>query len=164
MAHAPFFADAILRIYLWPSLVVHDISGKLTGDHMRTIERGYLHALSTSHKGIVGIALMRPGTPVATEEARAEGARFTKELGTRVSRVAMVVEGSGVTATALRTVIRALNILARGQSLVVCARPSEGVQAVAPILESLTGKPVDQMALLREIEATRSAAPAAIAS
>jgi len=164
MPHEPFFSDAAIRISLLPSVVVHDVSGQLTVDHMLKIEKAYLQALTTSPKGVVGITLMQPATPVATVEARAEGARFIKELATRVPRVAMVVESSGVSGAALRTVIRALNVLARSQSMVVCATAAAGVSAVAPILQSITGKPVDQMALLRDIEATRSITRAAIAS
>jgi len=164
MSHELFFSDSVLRISIWPGVVVHDVSGKVTVNHMLKMEKAYLHALAASPKGVVGISLLQPATPVAGEAARAEGARFTKELAARVPRIAMVVEGSGVGGAALRTVIRALNVLTRSQAMVVCATPAAGVAAVAPVLQSLTGKPVDQAGLLREIEATRVLPRTAVAS
>jgi hypothetical protein len=164
MSHELFFSDSILRISIWPAVVVHDVAGKVTVDHMLRMEKAYLHALAASPKGVVGISLLQPGTPVAGDDARAEGARFVRDLGNRVPRVAMVVEATGVGGAAMRTVIRAVNVVSRTQSLVVCASLSAGVAAVAPVLQSLTGKPVDQAGLIREIEATRTIPRTAVAS
>jgi hypothetical protein len=110
---------------------------------MRTMERGYLEALSNNPKGAVGLSFLRPGTPVASAEARAEGARFVKDLGMRVPRVAMVVEEGGVAGSAMRTVIRGINIITRNPSLVVCANMAEGIQLLLPVLSQISKVPID---------------------
>ncbi|NUP04898.1 MAG: hypothetical protein HOW73_02430 [Polyangiaceae bacterium] len=137
MPQIRFFMDDAVCISLWRNVVVTDTAGLLDVNHMKTFEKAFRTVLLT-HKEAVGLALLRPGTPVSSSEARAESARFIKDLGPSLVRVAMVIEDKGILATMMRSVIRGLNVVMRNSTLIILANQTEAIRSLLPNIGNVT--------------------------
>jgi hypothetical protein len=129
-----FHQEPSLAISFWRNLAVVDVRGDLTVEAMRTIDRSYRTLLPTYPAGIVAMAIVRPGVPVSSSEARSEGARLTKALGESLLRIVFVIEDNGVFAQAMRSVIRGLNVIMRNAKMTAYESVEEATQAVLPLI------------------------------
>jgi hypothetical protein len=108
-----YYTDNHFCIAFWHNVAIIDVADELDAPRMLTLEAAYRALLEVYPRGIAALALIRAGTPVSGAAARAEGARFTKELGDLVLQVAMVIEDRGIGAQMLRAVVRGINVLVR---------------------------------------------------
>ena len=149
MALAPriVHSDEILRIGTWQNVAIADVSGDLDLVRMKRLGRAYRELLPEFPKGICTFSLIRESTPIASEEARNEAARFIKELGDSCLRMSMVIEHRGVMAQVLRTIIRGLNVVTRNTKLVMFDDTREAIESIAPfVVPTLPGaNPVPEL-------------------
>jgi hypothetical protein len=126
--------DDVLYIGAFKNVVVTDIGGYVDFNHMQAVGRAYETLLQAYPRGVLALSFLRPGTPVSPADARAEGARFVRELGDSIIYSAMVIEGDGVLPQMLRTVIRGINVLARNSRIHVFGKGDEAIRHVAPLM------------------------------
>lgn len=125
-------------------------------DHYRSLSRRYAD-------GVVGLAIIGEGTPVAGREALSEARVFLTELREAIRMIAVVIEEQGVAAQMLASVVRGLNVFSRRKRLSVVTDVREAATALAPHL--LEVEPADaESALLRAVDEARRAAGARKAS
>ena len=139
-----YFADDVYCIAFWNNVVLIDLDGDMTVSRMQKVGEAY-RALLAKYPRIVAVCVMRPGTPVASADARAEGARFTKELGEAVARIAMVIESDGIVAQMLRSVVRGISVLARSKAFSLETDVNEALRTLAPLV--ISSGPRDQVQL-----------------
>lgn len=107
------YEDESFRIAFWNNVCISDIWGDMDAPRMRLLADCYRNLLLSYPRGIVAISALRQSTPVSSAEARAEAARFLKELDEKLLQVAMVIEAGGVLGLMLRSVLRGVNALVR---------------------------------------------------
>jgi hypothetical protein len=126
--------DSQMYLGFYKNVVLIDIGGVVDLRRMSAIACSYRTLLETYPRGILALSFLRPGTPVSPADARAEGARFVRELGDSILFSAMVVEGEGLLPQMLRTVIRGINVLARTPRISVFHRGEEAIRRIAPLM------------------------------
>ncbi len=141
-APSTYFADDVYCIAFWNNVVLIDLDGDMTVGRMQKVGEAYRELLE-KYPRIVAVCVLRPGTPVASAEARAEGARFTKEFGDAVARIAMVIESNGVVAQMLRSVVRGVSVLARSKAFSLETDVDEALRTLAPLV--ISSGPRDQI-------------------
>ncbi|HEX4336400.1 MAG TPA: hypothetical protein VH062_10840 [Polyangiaceae bacterium] len=122
--------DSAVYLGTYRNVTLIDVGGVCDLVHMKAIGSAYRALLDLYPRGIVALSYLRPGTPVSPADARAESARFVRELGDSILFSAMVVEGEGVLPQMLRTVIRGVNVLARMPRINVYSRGDEAIRQV----------------------------------
>lgn len=130
-----YFADDVYCIAFWNNVVLIDLDGDMTVSRMQKVGDAYRELLR-KYPRIVAMCVMRPGTPVASAEARAAAAKFTKELGDAVARIAMVIESDGIVAQMLRSVVRGVSVLARSKAFSLETDIDEALRTLAPMVSS----------------------------
>jgi hypothetical protein len=144
-----YYTDSHVCIAFWQNVAIVDIAAELDAPRMLTLEAAYRRLLEVYPRGIAALALIRAGTPVSGPAARAEGARFTKELGDQVLQVAMVIEERGIGAQMLRAVVRGVNVLVRQTRLQLFDGVDDAVAGTARHVASPALSPADVAAELR---------------
>lgn len=114
-------SDHVFRVAYWHNAVIVDVGGDMDLVHMQRLGRAYRDLLAQNPGGIVSCAFLRAEVPVSSAAARAESARFMKELGDSILRVAMVSEHRGVLMQMITTIIRGINVIARNRNWCCCA-------------------------------------------
>lgn len=107
------YEDESFRIAFWNNVCISDIWGDMDVSRMRLLGDCYRNLLRVYPRGIVALSCLRQSTPVSSAEARAEAARFLKDLDNKLLQVAMVIEAGGVLGLMLRSVLRGVNALVR---------------------------------------------------
>jgi hypothetical protein len=137
---AVFYADSVLCITFWQNLAIVDARGLVDVGHMLTLERAYQALAQRFTSGIVSCVVIQPGTPVSPADALKESARFMRDLGTSMLRIAVVIEDVGVAAQVFRTVIRGINVVIRDNKLVVPGDLSAAIDVLSPLIVPATGQ------------------------
>lgn len=125
------FSDEVCCIAFWNNVVIIDIDGDMTAARMRVLGKAY-RVLAETHPHVVGLSLLRAGTPVADSESRAESTKFMKDLADVVVHVSMVIEAKGIVAQMLSSVIRGINAVTRQNTLSVETDVQAGIRKVVP--------------------------------
>ncbi len=149
-------SDGVFCLAYWHNAVIVDVRGDVDLAHMQRLGRAYHALLEKYPAGIVCCAFLRAEVPVSSSDARAESARFMRELGDSLLRVAMVSEHRGVLVQVITTVIRGINVVARNPKLVLLQSAQEAARSVAPLLQSKTGERETSETLIAAIERIRS--------
>jgi len=137
---AVFYVDSACCITFWQNLAIVDSRGLIDVPHMLTLERAYQALAQRFTSGIVSCVVIQPGTPVSPPDALKESARFMRELGPAMMRIAVVIEDVGVAAQVFRTVVRGINIVIRDNKLVVLSDLPSAVDVLAPLIVPATGE------------------------
>jgi hypothetical protein len=137
---AVFYADSVLCITFWQNLAVVDARGLVDVEHMSTLERAYQALAQRFTGGIVSCVVVQPGTPVSPPDALKESARFMRNLGSAMTRIAVVIEDVGVAAQMLRTVVRGINVVTRDNKLVVLGDSRSAIDVLAPLIVPPAGQ------------------------
>jgi hypothetical protein len=122
---------------------------------MQRLGRAYQTLLEKYPEGIVSCAFLRPEVPVSSAQARAESARFMRELGNSLLRVAMVSEHRGMLVQVITTIIRGINVVARNPKLVVAQSAQDAARSVAPLMQTKSATPETAETLMAMIERVR---------
>lgn len=149
-------SDNVFCLAYWHNAVIIDVCGDIDLAHMQRLGRAYQLLLEKYPEGIVCCAFLRADVPVSSKEARAESARFMRELGDSILRVAMVSEHRGVLVQVITTIIRGINVVARNPKLVLLQSVHEAARSVAPLLQSKTATRETADTLVAVIERVRA--------
>lgn len=125
-----FHAEPGLRVSFWRNVGIVEVRGEADVRCMRVMEQGYRVLMSQYPAGIAVLAIVRSGTPVANDVARAECVRFIKDLGPQLLVIATVIEDTGVMGSVLRSVVRGLNLVAGNGNLMAFAGVSYAADAI----------------------------------
>jgi hypothetical protein len=148
-------SDHVFRVAYWHNAVIVDVGGDMDLVHMQRLGRAYRDLAEKSPGGIVSCAFLRAEVPVSSAPARAESARFMKDLGNSILRVAMVSEHRGVLVQMITTIIRGINVVARNPKLVVLRSVEEVARVVAPLVHSKGSTPETPETLMAAIAHVR---------
>jgi hypothetical protein len=152
-----FHADDTCMIALWHNLAIVDCGGDMAVDRMRRVGLAYRALALNYPQAVVGLALVRPETPVASADARAEITHFMRELGDSLQHVAVVVEARGVLAQVMCSVIRGINVIARSSRLSVTTDLDGAVELLSPLLRPRGAGGVDGRDLRAAVDEVRAA-------
>jgi len=137
---AVYYVDSATCVTFWQNLAIIDSRGLIGVPHMLTFERAYQALAQRYTSGIVSCVVVQPGTPVSPPDALKEAARFMKELGSAMLRLAVVIEDVGVAAQVFRTVVRGINVVTRENKMVVLADLPSAVDALASLIVPAPGQ------------------------
>jgi hypothetical protein len=126
-------SDDVCCLALWQNVAITDVAGNMDVARMKLLGKTYRELASAHPGGILTFAIIRPGVPVSSSEARDEAAKFITTLGPSILRMGMLIEDTGVMAQVLRTIIRGLNVVTRNTKLVLYNNLDEAVRALAPL-------------------------------
>jgi hypothetical protein len=105
---------------------------------MLTLERAYQALAQRFTAGIVSCVVVQPGTPVSPPDALKESARFVRDLGSAMLRIAVVIEDVGVAAQLFRTVVRGINVVNRDSKLLVLSDLQSAIDVLTPLIVPAT--------------------------
>ena len=131
---AVFYVDSATCVTFWQNLAIIDSRGLVDVPHMLTYERAYQALAQRYTAGIVSCVIVQPGTPVSPPAALKEAARFMRELGSAILRIAVVIEDVGVAAQVFRTVVRGINVVTRENKMAVLGDLQSAVDVLVPLI------------------------------
>jgi hypothetical protein len=137
---AVFFADSVFCVTFWQNIAIVDSRGLVDLEHMLILERAYQALARRFTGGIVSCVVVQPGTPVSPAGALKESARFMRDLGNAMTRIAVVIEDVGIAAQVFRTVIRGINVVIRDNKLVVVGDLQSAIDVLSPLVVPATGE------------------------
>lgn len=134
------------------NIVIADVGGPTDAGHMRAIRACYERALRKTPT-IIGLSIIRPGTPVTRPDGLREAAAFVSAFGERVTCMPVILEDTGVPAQLLRTVVRGINSITRTRRLWLFESVDDALPAILDRVEPRTL--ADTALLLRLLQACR---------
>ena len=137
---ALYYVDSATCITFWQNLAIIDSRGPIGVSHMLTYESAYLDFAQRYTGGIVSCVVVQPGTPVSPPDALKEAARFMRDIGSAILRIAVVIEDVGVAAQVFRTVVRGINVVIRENKMVVLSDLPSAVDVLAPLVVPAPGQ------------------------
>jgi hypothetical protein len=137
---AVYYVDGDYCITFWQNLAVIDVRGLVDVPHMLTLERAYQALAQRYTGGIVSCVVIQPGTPVSPPDALKESARFMRDLGAAMMRVAVVIEDVGIAAQVFRTVVRGINVVIRDNKLWVLGDLPSAVDTLSALIVPAPGQ------------------------
>lgn len=107
------FRDEAIVLAVWSNLVITDLRGATGRDQIAEIVKAY-RSLQTIHpNGLVAMTLIPQGIPVADAQTRADASKMLEAFAGVIRQISIVIEGSGIWAGTMRTVLRGMAIVAR---------------------------------------------------
>jgi len=132
------FSDEQVLVGRWQNLMVVDIGGLLELRHLDKIME-LRRGLEEAAGSWVSLSFVRSGAAAPDAPTRKEAGRAMKELK-RAAIVLNVMEATGITGVALRTIMRTMNTLAGVDGKIVATLD----EALPALLPHLAGKPSAQ--------------------
>lgn len=139
----------------WHNVLLVEVARDIDLDHMKRLGKAHEDLLVDYPAGMVTFAIIGENVPIASNESRAESARFVRALGQSLRRTVMVLENKGVTAQLLQTVIRGINVIARNPKLVIMPTVESGIASVVTMVDGLPQSEV-QAGLTQAVAALRA--------
>ena len=139
----------------WHNVLLVEVASDIDLEHMKRLGRAHEELLVEYPAGMVTFAIIGEHVPIASNESRAESARFVRALGQSLRRTVMVLENKGVTAQLLQTVIRGINVIARNPKLVIMPTIASGIASVVTMVDGLPQNDV-QAGLTEAVAALRA--------
>ena len=129
------FADDHVLIGKWQNLLVVDIAGTLELPHLERVLE-IRRALESAAAAWVSLSFVRVGAGAPDAPTRKAANSAMKEVKSAVA-VVNVMEASGITGVALRTIVRTMNTLSGVDGKIVASLD----EALPVILPHMAGKP-----------------------
>lgn len=107
------FHDDALVLAVWSNLVITDMRGGVRREHIPEIVKGYRSMQKLYPEGLVALTLIPHGLPVADSERRGEASKMLETFAGVIRQISIVLEGTGIWAGTMRTVLRGMTIVAR---------------------------------------------------
>lgn len=140
------------------NVVLVDLRGRLEVEHVQAMGAAYTEFLKT-HDKVIALVVARRGVPIATREARDEGAEIARRFGAAMAHVAIVFEDLGVVGQLMRTVVRGFTIISRSTPIVVYDDVESALRGIHGVLGA--GGSHVQQELLQAFKRLRGQATAA---
>jgi hypothetical protein len=151
--------------YLWKNVAITLWFGPATVESLPVYEQGCKRFCEKYPGGVSSVHIMVPGgSSMPTAEARAELSRIIRSFGHHTVGVGVIIPGSGFWASALRSMVTALAMLApRGFGLQIFGDHETLSEWLAPLHSARTSVPVQPAELRWALDAalrsgTRAAA------
>lgn len=148
--------DAQHCVAYWNNVAIVDVCGDLDLARMRAIGEAYAALLQRYPEGIIAIVITQPNTPIAGDEARAEGSRMLKALGDGLLQVFVVVEARGMLANLMRSIMRGVNVIVRNSRMSVVDSVDDAVRAGAKYVAPAAPRTVIEQQLTAAISSVRN--------
>ncbi len=120
-----------LRVATFGSICLTVVCSPLTSEYLREAHRAGRDLSRAKRAQITSLTLVRTGVPLPDAALRAEASKVTRESSQWISAAANVVHGEGFAASAMRSVITAMNLLGGGPPRRTFAQPSVAVAWLA---------------------------------
>jgi hypothetical protein len=151
------FLDDVLVIAHWNNLQILENGGMLLSQHVRAMKA----KAEMMHKWypdmIVTLSITRPGVPIASKTVRDEMAQMLRDLKPIEQRLAVVLEATGIFASALRTTLKTMVVLTGQRNLKIVSSIGEGLDSLAPAVRTREGVTVSRAELEACVDKVRAA-------
>lgn len=131
------FSDELASIAAWRNVALLDVRGPIGGAHVRCIGAMYAQMLE-EYPHLVALCVAHRGITIAAPDARAQGAEIARRFGAAVTRVAVVLEETGVIAQLFRTIVRGISAASRSTRFKICNDVESAVAHILPDVLSST--------------------------
>jgi hypothetical protein len=137
------FVDSVMLVAHWNNFQLVDQGGMMMSQHVRAITEQSKLLSQRYPKMIATISVLRRGTPISPKPVREELATMMRETRGLESITAVVLEATGVFASALRTTLKTTVLLSGSRDkLRIVANVDEAVPIVLPLVHTKYGTPV----------------------
>jgi hypothetical protein len=132
----------VIVLGAWSNMAITDLRGAVRREHIGDIARCYRSLQKQYPKGLAVVTLIPGGTPMGDASIRSESSKMLEDFAGVLQHVSIVLEGSGIWAATMRTVLRGMTIVARTPYTVkVHDEVESAARALAPLIE---GGPSDR--------------------
>ena len=132
--------DDVLGLAAWHDLQILYIAGALRVPHVAILENGCRAVARRAPGGVVTLIIVRPDAPLGGAEVRRRLAQLRSEVQPLTRHTSVVIEGGGVWARTVRTLLRGFDLLAAPAARVhIYGTVDNGCQGVLPLLRPEDG-------------------------
>jgi hypothetical protein len=152
------YCDDAVCIAHWYNVQILNIPGLMTVRHLPEVDRAY-KTLARAYPGnAIGLGINYAGGEISDAETRTRSAAMIKEWGNTLRHLAMVLEGGGVWAAAMRTVIRGMTVMSRASYTTTVHDSVAGAsRAVGPIVREVVRPDVSDGEVIAAVDQVREA-------
>jgi hypothetical protein len=151
------FADSTLIIAHWYNLQLSDTARSFQLQHVRELEAATAIMTARHPGGFAGLSFARQMAQPSEKATRDELTRFLRSLRDRpITRSVTVFEGSGVMASTIRTVGRAMMAIS-GYHIEIAATTNEAIRRIMSHIHTSDGQMLSRPELEAAIKFVRDA-------
>jgi hypothetical protein len=133
------FLDAIMVIGHWHNFQVVDQAGMLLSQHVRALT-AKTEMLAKRHPDMVAtLSIVRPDTPISPKPVRDELATMMRETEQLETQTAVVLEATGIFASALRTTLKTMAVMTGNRKLKIVSTVGDGILCLLPLVRNGEG-------------------------
>lgn len=129
------FADSCIALGAWSNLVITDMRGQARREHMAEIAKCFREVHKGFPNGLAALSLIPSGVPAGDAATRTEATKLLDAFSGILLHASIVLEGSGIWAGTMRTVLRGMTIVAKTPyALKVHDDVESAARALAPLI------------------------------
>jgi hypothetical protein len=151
------FLDAVMVIGHWHNFQVVDQGGMLLSPHVRALTANTEILAKRHPKMIATISIVRHETPISPKPVRDELATMMRETEHIEALTAVVLEATGIFASALRTTLRTMTVMTGNRKLKIVSNVHDGILSLLPIVRNAEGVLVSRTELEACVRKVRAA-------
>jgi hypothetical protein len=151
------FLDPVMAIASWHNVLIYDQGGMIQSEHVRAILAKSAVMAARFPRMMAGLSLVRPDTPISPKPVRDELSSMMKETEHYEARTAVVLEATGIFASALRTTLRTMAVMSGNRKLKIVSAVADAITWVQPYVRSSDGASVAPEEIARAVQLVRAA-------
>jgi hypothetical protein len=136
------YADHSVGIAHWHNIQIIYIGGGLNVDHVTLMERYHRELAARRSSYVLSITIVSAKIPMASPEVRRRSSDSFVNLAATLKHSVVVLEGDGVWASVMRTMLRSINTLARrAQTMSIFSTVEGALDDLLPLVQTGDGRP-----------------------
>jgi len=156
------YTDSSVVLASWSNMTITDMRGAVRREHIGEIARCYRAVQKQYPQGLAVLTLIPNGTPMGDANIRGDASKMLEDFAGLLQHISIVLEGSGIWASTMRTVLRGMTIIARTPYPIKIHEDIESAaRAIAPLIDDGTATDRDVVEVVQRFRratfATRAA-------
>jgi hypothetical protein len=150
------FADRVMIVAHWNNLQIVDQGGMILSEHVRALTENSELLAQRFPRMIATLSILRAEAPISPKPVREELSAMMKRTRNLEKQTAVVLEATGIIASALRTTLRTSMLMSGNRKMKVVANVDEALPFLLSVVHSAHGKPVTRTELEAVVKNARA--------
>jgi hypothetical protein len=126
----------------WNNLQIVDQGGMILSEHVRVLTEQSVLLAQRFPRMIATLSILRAEAPISPKPVREELAAMMKRTRSLEKQTAVVLEATGIIASAMRTTLRTSMVISGNRKFKVVANVDEALPFLLPAVHNIYGAPV----------------------
>jgi hypothetical protein len=151
------YRDDLAVLATWSNLLITDMRGDMQRDQLIEIVKAFESMQKIYPDGVAALTLIPQSVPIGDGPVRKEAGTLLQRFGGAIRHISIVLEGSGIWAGTMRTVLRGLAVVGRTPfAMKVHDNVEAAARGLAPVLADVGGQKPTEWDVIQMLKRLRA--------